>query len=214
MHLSERLKLHSAGATIIHNSPFSELPAFLNEEQLSKPFIDKWVQSFYMQIGYAEHDNDFYQKVIAIKNEITPEVVAQLLGNFDWRTRQTGAYFAAIKNYTQFIDVIGVHLLKSEVCYAGGIYAFVMAWFNTDKCITYLKTYLDYYLLKPELWFDQAQVLEALKFLDDVNGNNNTAEHLSNWGKFLQNKPYWNKHIETTKIEYQIKQIKKIQEHK
>lgn len=35
------------------------------------------------------------------------KVVLKLLGDFNWRTRQTGAYFAAIQGYSEIIDIIG-----------------------------------------------------------------------------------------------------------
>ena len=83
----------------------------------------------------------FHERALMLKN----------LGDFNWRTRSTGSYFASIKQAYHLEDIIGTHLLKSEVCYAGAEYAKTIASFNTSKSPNYLKKYLTYYLKKPEL---------------------------------------------------------------
>ena len=206
--LENKIKLYSAGATMIHNS-FDDLVAYKNEFELNQDFLKNWVIPFYMQIG---HDNsEFFEDVTNIKNNINKEIVTNLLGDFNWRTRQTGAYFAAVKHYSDLIDIIGVHLLKSEVCYAGQIYVIALAYFNTEKSVYYLNKYLDFYLTKPELWFDQTGAMIALKYLDEVNHTNEIEKHLDPWNKFLENKPYWKKEIETDLMKTQINFIKQIQ---
>jgi hypothetical protein len=47
--------------------------------------------------------------ILKNKNEITIDVCLSLLGDFNWRTRLVGAYFAAIKGYHKLIDIIGNH---------------------------------------------------------------------------------------------------------
>ncbi|MEO8074267.1 MAG: DUF6000 family protein [Acidobacteriota bacterium] len=206
--IDEQIKLHSAGATVRHTSLFADLLSFNNDFELSEDFIKTWVIRYYMLIGV---NND---QVIAtfreIVDEITKEIALKLLGDFNWRTRQTGAFFAAIKNYSDLIDIIGVHLLKSEVCYAGQVYAFILAFFNTPKCVEYLNIYLDYYLTKPDLWFDQTQVMEAVAYLDKVNGTTNLQKHFDNWVRFIGNKSHWNKEISIDWIESQLDLIKAI----
>ncbi|MBI4946927.1 MAG: hypothetical protein HY840_11080 [Bacteroidetes bacterium] len=122
-------------------------------------------------------------------------------GSFIWRTRQTGAFFAAITDQRQFIDIIGTHLLKSEVCFAGSIYCCVFASFNTPKCVDYLNTYLEYYLTKPDLWFDQGSAMKAIVYLDKINGTNYADKHLINWIEFIKNKEHWEKEIKTDALE-------------
>ncbi|HEY0657842.1 MAG TPA: DUF6000 family protein, partial [Pyrinomonadaceae bacterium] len=112
--INEQAELHSAGAITRRKSRFSELPTFNNNYQLSKEFIKTWVVPFYMSL--TNNDRDLIKIVGDVKSEITKEVITALLGDFNWRTRQTGAFFAVIKNHTDLIDIIGVHLLKSEVC--------------------------------------------------------------------------------------------------
>jgi hypothetical protein len=105
------------------------------------------------------------------------------LGDFDWRTRSTGSYFAGIKNAVQFQEIIGIHLLKSEVCYAGSEYAITLALFNTERSVYYLNLYLEYYLTKSELYFDQGSAITALKYLDEINNTNHREKHLKKLGE-------------------------------
>ncbi|SEW47851.1 hypothetical protein SAMN05421841_3645 [Chryseobacterium wanjuense] len=185
--LQNEMNLHSAGATVRHASVFNHLETYKNQFQLSQEFINKWVLPLYMKIRNP-HDNSWIDYIKHHKDEITEEVVLALLGDFNWRTRTVGAYFSAIKNYENQIDIIGIHLLKSEVCYAGDVYAVVLAFYNTPKTIEYLNQYLEYYLQKPELYFDQERVLETVAYLDSVNKTNHLSKHLDQWNTMLESR--------------------------
>ena len=195
----EAIKRHVAGATVLHHSPFESLESYSNGFELSREFIEKWSIPFYARIGRTEAD--WLNQLISIKPEIATEVIEHSLGDFNWRTRQTGAFFAAITDQPQYIDIIGTHLLKSEVCYAGGVYAMVFAFFNTEKCVEYLNLYLDYYLTKPDLWFDQTDVMQAVMYLDRKNSTHHLERHLPQWYEFIKNKPQWNPQISTVHLE-------------
>jgi Family of unknown function (DUF6000) len=203
--LKEQIRQHSAGAIVQHRSPFHDLKSFRNEFELTQGFLDQWVIPYYMCIG--DVDEPWIEQLRAIKAKITPEIIASCLGDFNWRTRQTGAFFAAITNQEQFIDVIGTHLLKSEVCYAGGVYSMVFAAFNTAACVAYLNAYLEYYLRRPDLWFDQSKAMSALLYLDQQNGTHHIERHQEQWLKFLANKPQWGQEISTAYLEKQLKVI-------
>ena len=183
---NEMARLHSAGATVRHVSPFESLPTYKNEKDLSADFIEKWAVPFYMKIA-SHTSSDWVDQIKEIKTEITKDVCLNLLGDFNWRTRLVGSYFAAVKDYRELIDIIGNHLLKSEVCCVGHIYALTLAFFNDESCTQYLNRYLDYYLTKPSLYFDQKFVMEALLFLDKENKTDYFSGHLGKW-KTLQEK--------------------------
>lgn len=184
--LQNQINLHSAGATVQHQSDFDYLKSHKNDFELSKELIDQWVLPFYMEI---RHTSGFWiEDIKRLKSEITEEVTSVLLGDFNWRTRTIGAYLSAIKNYESQIDIIGVHFLKSEVCYAGDLYALIFAFYNNQKTVNYLNQYLDYYLRKPQLYFDQEQVMETVVYLDSINGTNNFTKHLTQWEKMLANR--------------------------
>jgi hypothetical protein len=181
---NEMARLHSAGATTRHISAFDSLPTYKNDQDLTSAFIEKWAVPYYMKIA-SRGNSKWVDAIKEIKGEITADICLSLLGDFNWRTRLVGSYFAAVKNYRDLIDIIGTHLLKSEVCCVGHIYALTLAYFNEENGINYLNKYLEYYLAKPSLYFDQKIVLEAVLYLDNQNKTDLFSKHLDNW-KSLQ----------------------------
>ncbi|WP_264792515.1 DUF6000 family protein [Aureispira anguillae] len=177
------IQLHSAGATVRHKSPFEDLDSYVNDVEISQEFREKWVIPFYFELN--NQSDEWINRIIELKPKINEEIILQNLGNFDWRTRSTGSYFAAVKKSTHLEEIIGTHLLKSEVCYAGSEYALTLASFNTSKSVGYFDKYLEFYLKQPQLYFDQSSVITAMKYLDEVNNTNNTEKHLKNWRDFL-----------------------------
>ena len=204
----ESLKRHVAGQTILHTSPFDSLTSHKNTPPVSNDFLTKWISPFYFQLH--QYDQKLIDSLLPVKNDITDDIISKALGDFNWRSRQTGAYFAAIKDNKNFIDIIGVHLLKSEVTFACKIYCLVFASFNTPKCVAYLETYLNYYLNKPELFFDQREALEAIVYLDKINGTNLFSKYKDQWTIFLENKPYWKKEIDIDHFEKQMATLERI----
>ena len=165
MPLLDKIKQHIAGSTVKHDNPFDNLTPISNNFELTQEFINEWIIPYYMDIG-QRIDDEWIDNLTGIKSKITPEIIKSSLGDFNWRTRQTGAYFAAISNQKECIEYIGTHLLKSEVCYAGSVYCLVLSYFNTTQCVDYLNTYLEYYLTKYDLWFDQRDAMQAIAYLD------------------------------------------------
>jgi tetratricopeptide (TPR) repeat protein len=183
--LQNQISLHSAGATVRHLSSFDHLDSYRNDFELSSEFITKWVRPFYMNIRNLD-DTSWIEHIKQLTPEITEEVTLALLGDFNWRTRLVGAYLSAVKNYENQIDIIGVHLLKSEVCCVGDLYAIVLAFYNNAKSNQYLNMYLEYYLHKPKLYFDQERVLEAVIYLDSINSTDHLLEHIDHWKDMLK----------------------------
>ena len=187
----KKIERHVAGAIITHESPFDKIKIPFKTEKLSQDFIDKWIIPFYME-RILENDN-FENKFLSVKNEMNPEISKQLLGYFDWRARITGAYFSSIMDYKEFDDFIGINLVKSEVCYAGEGYLTALVSFNNEKSVHYLLNYLDYYLSKPDLWFDQGDAMAALIWLDNKNKTDLVLQndYYNKWNVFIANKPNW-----------------------
>lgn len=179
------IALHIAGATSRHRNPFESLPAHRNkEEEPSEEFIDKWVMEFYM-VSIANLDDKTFTAFVQASKEITLNIVSELLGDFNWRLRIVGAYFAAIKGYEELTDIMGVHLLQSEVCYAGAGYALAFAMFQSERAQDYLKAYLEYYLKQPDLWYDQADVLAALHTIAPTEADT----YSKSWQAYTVDKP-------------------------
>ncbi|WP_294293194.1 DUF6000 family protein [uncultured Chryseobacterium sp.] len=185
--LNNKLNLHAAGATVRHTSAFNHLETYRNDFELSKEFIDQWVLPLYMNIRNI-HDRSWVDYLIKHKEDITEDITLALLGDFNWRTRTVGAYLSALKGYRHQVDLIGTHLLKSEVCYAGDLYAVVLAYYNEPETVAYLNSYLDYYLQKPELYFDQEAVLETIAYLDTFNNTTHLSRHLNQWNAMLESR--------------------------
>ena len=178
------LELHVAGATIRHKNPFEALESHQNVEKIDPEFIKKWVRPFYFELN--REDDEWIEMMAKLLPEISDEVILKNLGDFNWRTRQTGSFFASLKNEKEFTEIIGTHLLKSEVCYAGREYAVTLSFFNTKESLDYLHQYLDYYLLHPELPFDQSDVISAVKYLDEINHTNHVSKHMKDWQTYIE----------------------------
>jgi len=204
----EQIRLHSAGATVRHNSPFTNLNSYQNENEINQEFRNNWVIPFYFNLNNT--DNEWINNMVKLYPKITDEVILKNLGDFNWRTRSTGAFFTALKNKKEFIEIIGTHLLKSEVCYAGRTYAKTLAFFNEDHGNEYLEKYLKYYLKQKSLYFDQAAVLISIKYLDKINGTNKVENHLSDWKEYISDKPHFEENLGITEFESEIEVIKKI----
>lgn len=183
--LRKAIERHSAGATVVHTSRFSELVTYQNEGQLEKTTIQKYVVPFYMNLlRLHDHTAALKEHLLPIRDEVTSSLVKTLLGDFNWRTRSTGSFFAAVFDFTDHQETIGRLFLKSEVCYAGGTYALTLAAFNNERSLHFINEYLDYYLKQPHLHFDQGDVLGALLFLDQINGSSEAERHMAQWKLF------------------------------
>lgn len=183
---TDEIALHVSGATVRHRNPFEDLEVPRNEQDLSREFIDKWVVPFYMP-NLTNADDVTILMFAEAANEINVGIVKKLLGDFNWRSRIAAAFFAAINDYKELEDIIGNHLLKSEVCHAGAGYCLALASFKTERSKAYLTTYLEYYLDKKDLWFDQADAFCALEYLDEVGTN----KLLDKWYSFVADKENW-----------------------
>lgn len=184
-------ELHSAGAVIKHDSPFNNLNTLKNNACLEQSFIDNWVLPFYQESLYELSEN-FLLKFEEINKEVNHQVIEKLLGEFNWRPRSVGGVFAAIKNYVEFKDNIGKLLLKSELSYAGTSYCLALAAFESDDTNSYLKRYLEHYLDKKELYFEQGVAMAALNWIDQKHNSNELDIYLIRWKKFTEDKPSWN----------------------
>lgn len=196
----DEIALHVSGATVRHRSPFENLDVPRNENELPQELIDKFVIPFYMS-SLSTLDESTIPQFVEAAREIDSPIVRMLLGDFNWRTRIVGAYFAAINAYFEFEDIIGKHLLKSEVCYAGKGYCIALATFKNQDAKEYLSTYLNYYLDRKELWYDQAEAFCALEYLD----KEYAISFLEKWNAFVEDKKYWDlentrKHLQNSML--------------
>lgn len=207
--LKKKIELHSAGATIKHKSSFEELIYHSNQIRIENEFIQKWVVPFYM--FKINKPNEFIQNLKPIKSGLNLVIVKKLLGDFNWRSRIVGAYFASIMEFKEVEDIIGIHFLKSQVCFAGKGYCMYLALNNSQKGIDYLKKYLDYYLTRKDLHFNQQEAMCALKWIDDMNGTNEIDNYLDlfkNWN-LQEREKFFSSSFQNFKIDmYNLTKIK------
>ncbi|MFE6755625.1 DUF6000 family protein [Streptomyces sp. NPDC057684] len=96
---------------------------------------------------------------------ITADEIATLLEG-GWRERRTAAWLVAVSRRTEFRERLGELLLASEVCCAGLAYCVALASFGTSRDADLLAAYLDRYLRRPDLAYDQTVAMGALLFID------------------------------------------------
>ncbi len=202
------IELHTAGATVQHQSPFDELVSYKSEKKIDKLFIEKWVLPFYMVT--LHNTRQFISGFKKVKGDLNIEITKQLLGDFNWRTRIVGAYFSAIENYVELEDIMGVHLLKSEVCYAGEGYCLALATFNTKNGVEYIKKYLAHYLTQKHLYFDQRTAMAALDWMDKKNGTNEMEKFLPLYQEWVSDKYSQDINLAIAQFQKQMEQLKDI----
>ena len=184
----KQLYLHVAGATVRHENPFEHLRPHRNETAVENSFLRKWVVPVYLKgLRTGEKELATYKALVP---QLTNSILLKMLGEFNWRTRIAGAYYAAISRCVEVEDVIGTHLLKSEVCYAGGGYCKALAALETSSAQQYLRTYLDYYLQRTDLDFDQSCAIGALAYLDTILGSNNFSEMKAAYEMWQEQAPH------------------------
>jgi hypothetical protein len=198
MHMAtpnDPIRLHSAGATVRHKGPFSELVVPSSDESLSPEFCARWVSPFYMNfLGLHFLKPGIEVALRRVYPTIDQKVIEALLSEFNWRPRIVGGHFAAIKNVCGVEHLLGTLLLRSDVCFAAEGYCVALARFNSERSRVYFADYLDYYLTRRDLEFDQGTVMCALGYLDRLNGRNDLDRFIPKWQEFIGSEcePGWN----------------------
>ncbi|MEW1639314.1 DUF6000 family protein [Streptomyces sp. NPDC093801] len=123
---------------------------------------------------------------------ITPDEIATLLEG-GWRERRTAAWLIAVGRRTEFRERLGELLLASEVCCVGLAYCVALAGFGTPRDADLLAAYLDRYLRRPDLAYDQTVVMGALVFTSLNLGGDQAARFLGPdgmWEQWLHDAPH------------------------
>ncbi len=170
---------------IQNKSRFSHLSshALINGPSSDESFLNHWFTDYYLDLRFPYPEN-WVEKMKVIKYTISEDVVLELLGNLGWRQRCLGAYYSMVLGNSDLIDIIGVHLLKSEMPHAGYFYLVAIAYFNDKKGIDYLNQYLDYYLTQYTLDFNQLDAINTLCYLDKLNNTDLFKEFESTWEQY------------------------------
>jgi hypothetical protein len=160
----------------------------------------------YMKLGGSllrmespEYDR-FARRLSEDAGVITANEITTLLEG-GWRERRTAAWLVAVSRRTGFRERLGELLLASEVCCAGLAYCVALASFGTARDADLLAAYLDRYLRRPDLGYDQAVVMGALRFID-LNLGGDQADRFRGsgglWQQWLQDAPHMQANTDPT----------------
>ncbi|MFF3164102.1 DUF6000 family protein [Streptomyces sp. NPDC003273] len=145
------------------------------------------------------HTERFTRHLIDDAATITDAELEALLG-YEWRSRLTAAWLIGVGRRATFRERIGDLLLASEFCFSGSAYCFALARFGTHADAEILSAYLDYYLPRTDLRYDQPAALGALLRLDaqlSTHHADRFTEPDGLWGQWvralahLQDSPYF-----------------------
>ncbi|RZU34727.1 hypothetical protein EV284_4327 [Streptomyces sp. BK022] len=140
-------------------------------------------------IGMSGSDRaKFMRKLGQAAGEISPRELSLLLDG-GWRERKTAAWLIAVAGRSEFRESLGELLLASEGPYTGQAYCVALTTFGTSADAAPLAAYLDRYLQRPDLYYDQTAALGALLLLDAKLG----ADHA---GRFLTPNGLWQQWID------------------
>ncbi|WP_030241933.1 DUF6000 family protein [Streptomyces sp. NRRL S-350] len=125
------------------------------------------------------------RELVQAAAEVTPAELRVLLEG-GWRERKTASWLVVVAGRTEFRSRIGELLLASEGPYAGAAYCVALATFGSRADADLLCQYLDRYLPRPDLDYDQAFALGALLHLDTALGTEHASRFLDAGGLWEQ----------------------------
>jgi hypothetical protein len=132
-----------------------------------------------MGMGPAERA-DFGSALAADARQVTDEEINRLLDQ-EWRAQLTAAWLAGLTRRTQHRARISELLLASKVVHAGQGFCFALTRFGTDQDTQVLIKYLDHYLPRLDLQYDQPWALAALMHLNPQEAGRYLAESWPRW---------------------------------
>ncbi|ELP66657.1 DUF6000 family protein [Streptomyces turgidiscabies] len=133
----------------------------------------------------------FIRKLGKDASRIRPRELGMLLDR-GWRERGTAAWLVAVAGRTEFRGRLGELLLASEGPWAGQAYCVALATFGTSADTELLVAYLDRYLPRSDLDYDQTDALGALLLLDARTGTDRAAKFLAPdglWQQWIEGPP-------------------------
>lgn len=152
----------------------------------------------YLKLGGAvlrmsrEEYEPFVQHLAADARVVT-DAELTILFEGSWRERRTAAWLAAVSRRDHFRERLGALLLESEVCCAGGAYCVALASFGTARDADLLAAYLDRYLRRPDLAYDQPTAMGALAYTESVLHGDRAGHLLQEgglWRQWFQDAPH------------------------
>jgi len=170
---------------VVHRSPFEHLDV-PNRREHPVHLVDRWILPFYLT---APEEAAFGERYRALRAEATPALAGELLSYFNWRPKAVAAYVVAIERHESQRELVSRLLLRSDVCCCGRALCLALARLGGTESARVLCSYLDYYLTRPDLVFDQADALAALTSLDVRHGTAHARGYEGQWAHYVANTP-------------------------
>ncbi|MEV4319755.1 DUF6000 family protein [Actinocrispum sp. NPDC049592] len=125
---------------------------------------------------------EFGRALAADARRVTDSELDLLLDDNNWRSQVVAAWLIGLTHRIGYRDRLGELLLASRLTFAGQAFCFALVRFGTRQDIGLLTEYLDRYLARPELKYDQVWALAALMYLDNWLGAQESARFLAEGG--------------------------------
>ncbi len=137
---------------------------------LDPDFIKKWVVPFYMDLlSPSRHEENLLSATREVWATLSEDVVGRLLDSPEWRSRSTGAYFAALKGFASQRFKIEQLLLASELVYADRTLCLGIAMLKNQESAKCLLYYIEEMTDSPSGHQHIGDALGALEYLDELN---------------------------------------------
>jgi hypothetical protein len=156
----------------------------------SPPFVTLYLQILHN--NYTSFKGQERDEFIAAAREhlgrVTQKDVDEALDNPGWRERLVAGWTIAVKKWEQYVPRLGALLCRSERVFAGQGYCFALARIASEESAAHLCAYLDQYLARPDLVYNQDWVLGALLWTDKIRGESRAKHYLgpgAAWERFL-----------------------------
>jgi len=127
----------------------------------------------------------FERELVQAARDITPAELG-ILFQGGWRECRTASWLVVVAGRTEFRSRIGELLLASGGPYAGAAYCVTLATFGESADADLVCRYLDHYLLRPDLGYDQGIALGTLLHLDAALGTERASRYLAAGGLWQQ----------------------------
>lgn len=123
----------------------------------------------------------FNRWVAATLPALDKGIVQRLLHGY-WREQLVGSWLCGLKGWHRFGPVIGDLLVASKTCFAGQGHCFALACFATEAGASQLTQYLEKFLPRPDLAYDQEWAMPALLWIDEQRGTDHARPFMAAGG--------------------------------
>lgn len=141
------------------------------------PFYSEFLHGNFLNVRWQQRNPQFVARLLVALDEITPEVVEELLFDDNWRAFECGGWFAALKNWSDFDIPIGRTLVKrANICRLQGL-SVALARFSTHYGAACLRGYFNA-TLRSEWSVGESWTIGAICHIDAKLGTHHADDYL------------------------------------